>query len=116
MRTLKLYLKLTQSANNNSHNPLALPDCFFTPCQFVRLTLFFSLTGSIESINSMATVVIMEVEATTAEDMVDTVMVDVSHYRLPSMKIMLLYCFSSPEYFVHRRSRLLRRILLDYGM
>lgn len=69
-----------------------------------------------ESINSMATVVIMEVEGTTAEDMVDTVMVDVSHHRLPSMKIMLMYCFSSPEYFVHRRSRLLRRILLDYGM
>jgi len=31
----------------------------------------------------MATVVIMEVEGTTAEDMVDTVMVDVSHHRLP---------------------------------
>ena len=48
-----------------------------------------------ESINSMATVVIMEVEGITAEDMVDTVMVDVSHYRLSLMENM--YCYFSPD-------------------
>ena len=40
----------------------------------------------------MATVVIMEVEGTTAEDMVDMVMVDVSHYRLLWTKIMPMCC------------------------
>jgi hypothetical protein len=44
----------------------------------------------------MATVVIMEVEAITAEDMVDTVMVDVSHYRLLLMKN--ICCYFSPEF------------------
>jgi hypothetical protein len=44
----------------------------------------------------MATVVIMEVEGITVEDMVDTVMVDVSHYRLPIMEN--IYCYFSPEY------------------
>jgi hypothetical protein len=43
----------------------------------------------------MATVVIMEVEGITAEDMVDTVMVDVSHYRLSLMENM--YCYFSPD-------------------
>ena len=47
----------------------------------------------------MATVVIMEVEGTTAEDMVDMVMVDVSHYRLLWMKITPMCCHFSPEYF-----------------
>lgn len=61
----------------------------------------------------MATVVIMEVGGITAEDMVDTVMVDVSHYRLPLIKIIHMYCYFSPEYFVHRWGR---RVLLDYRM
>ncbi len=38
----------------------------------------------------------MEVEAITAEDMVDTVMVDVSHYRLLLMKN--ICCYFSPEF------------------